>query len=194
MIQSTPASEPPLTMTRDEYFTWAEQRISGRYERINGVVVARDGTSAMAPERASHNLQKFRTALVLDTAVRSAGWPCNVFTDGMTVSVEDSDYEPDAIVRCGPPLSGNTIAVPDPLIIVEVLSPSTAAIDRAWKLQEYFKLPSVRHYLIVWPDIQQIVHHYRNTASQIETQLITTGTIGLDPPGITVLLEDIYSD
>lgn len=194
MRQPTQASEPPLRMSRDEYRAWAEQQNAGRYERIHGVVVARDGTSAMAPERASHNLRKFRTALVLDAAVRSASLPCTVFTDGMTVAVDDSDYEPDAIVRCGLPLPGDLIAVPDPLIIVEVLSPSTAAIDRAWKLQEYFKLPSLRHYLIVWPDVPQIVHHRRNDASQVETQLATAGPIALDPPGITVLIEDIYAD
>ena len=46
--------------------------------------------------------------------------------------------------------------MPDPISIVEVLSPSTSAIDRAWKLQEDFRLPSLCHYLIVWADKDEL--------------------------------------
>ena len=55
--------------------------------------------------------------------MRAAGLTCEVFTDGMTVAVDDSDYEPDALVRCGAPLPGDAVTVLDPLVIVEVLSP-----------------------------------------------------------------------
>ena len=58
--------------------------------------------------------------------------------DGITIEVEDSDYEPDAVLRCGERLSNDAIAVPDPLVIVEVLSPTTGGIDRSLKLREYF--------------------------------------------------------
>jgi Uma2 family endonuclease len=68
----------------------------------------------------------------------------------MSVEVGDSDHEPDAVVHCGGKLPDDAVTVPDPLIIiVEVLSPSTSASDRAWKLQEYFRLPSLRHYLMI---------------------------------------------
>ena len=50
----------------------------------------------------------------------------------------DSDYEPySGIVRCGEaPLPGDALAATDPLIVVEVLSPTTARYDRAIKLTE----------------------------------------------------------
>jgi Uma2 family endonuclease len=105
----------------------------------------------------------------------------------------DSDYEPDAVVHCGARLPGDAIAIPDPLIIVEVLSPSTSSTDRAWKLREYFKLPSVRHYLIIWADKRQIAHHERGGDGEIETRIVTGGEITLDPPGITIAVEDIYA-
>jgi Uma2 family endonuclease len=187
MSKVAAVDEPAFRMSREEYRSWAEQQEAGRFERVNGVVVA------MAPERANHNLRKFRVAQTLDAAVRAAGLPCQVFTDGMTVEVGDSDYEPDAVLRCGNTLPGDAIAVPDPLVIVEVLSPGTSGIDRAWKLQEYFRLPSVRHYLIVWADRQQIVHHWRGDDREIETGTAKGGTIGLDPPGITIAVEDIYA-
>ena len=135
-----------LAVNREEYRTWAEQQTSGRFERVNGVVVA------MAPERAGHNRRKALIWQVLRRAVQAAGLRCEVYTDGMTVEVGDSDYEPDAVVHFDGKLPDDAVAVPDPLVIVEVLSPSTSATDRAWKLHEYFRLPSLRHYLIVWAD------------------------------------------
>jgi Uma2 family endonuclease len=181
------AFEPVVRMTRDEYRAWAEQQLAGRFERVNGVVVA------MAPERAVHNLRKALVWQVLRHAVQAANLPCDVYTDGMTVEVGDSDYEPDAVVHCGGRLPDDAVAVPDPLIIVEVLSPSTSATDRAWKLQEYFKLPSLRHYLIVWADKQQVAHHRRDDDGSIETRAVMAGEIRLEPPGITISVEDIYA-
>jgi Uma2 family endonuclease len=190
MSRVAAVEEPAFRMGRDEYRAWADQQPTGRYERINGIVVAR--VSAMAPERAHHNRRKFRVAQALDAAIRAAGLPCEVFTDGMTVEVGDSDYEPDAIVRCGETLPGDIIAVPDPMVIVEVLSPGTAATDRALKLREYFTLPSVHHYLIVWPDKPQVVHHRRGDAGEIDSRTVKAGAIRLDPPGVTITVEAIY--
>jgi Uma2 family endonuclease len=182
------AIEPVARMSREEYRAWANQQNRGRFERVSGVVVA------MAPERANHNLAKGNVRDALHQAVRKARLPCQVFADGMTLEVDDSDYEPDCVVRCGEErLPGDAVAVPDPLIVVEVLSPSTSAIDRAWKLEEYFRLPSMQHYLIVWADRQQIAHHRRTDQGTIETMTVTTGPIRLDPPGIEIQVEEIYA-
>lgn len=180
--------EPCQRMTRPEYRAWAQQQSSGRFERIDGVVVA------MAPERVEHNDRKMLAWLALRRAVRDGNVPCHVNGDGMTVEIGDSDYEPDAILYCGDRLPPGSTSVPDPLVIVEVLSPSTSATDRAWKLREYFRLPSVRHYLIVWADRQQIVHHRRDDAGAIETTAQTSGEITLEPPGIAVTVEEIYAE
>ncbi len=180
--------EPCQRMTRTEYRAWSERQPTGRFERIEGVVVA------TAPEQVEHNDRKMLAWLALRHAVRDAGVPCHVNGDGMTVEVGDSDYEPDAILYCGQRLSPGTTTVPNPLVIVEVLSPGTSATDRAWKLREYFLLPSVRHYLIVWADRQQIVHHHRDDADAIGTAVVTKGEIRLDPPGITVSVEEIYTE
>ena len=180
--------EPVQSMTRAEYRVWSQQQPVGQFERIDGVVVA------MAPERVEHNDRKMRAWLALRRAVRDANAPCHVNGDGMTLEIGDSDYEPDAILYCGERLPPGSTTVPNPLIIVEVLSPSTSATDRAWKLREYFRLPSVRHYLIIWADREQLLHHRRNDAGTIETTLSTSGAIGLDPPGIAISVEEIYLD
>jgi Uma2 family endonuclease len=188
MNKATAANEPAFSMSRDEYRTWVEQQPAGRFERVNGVVVA------MAPERVHHNQRKALAWLTLRRAVQAAGLPCEVFTDGITVEVGDSDYEPGAVVYCGAKLPGDAIAVPNPLIIVEVLPPSTSVADRAWKLTEYFKSASLRHYLIIWADKPQILHHRRTDSGQIEAQIVAAGQIGLDPPGITIAVGEIYAE
>ncbi len=176
-------------MTREEFLAWVEQQPCGRFERIDGVVVA------MAPERASHNLRKAAAREALRRAVREARLTsCEVFTDGMTVQVENSDYLPDAVLRCGTRLPRDSTVVPDPMVLVEVLSPDSGTRDRATKLRAYFKLPSVQDYLIVWPDAQRIVRHSRMPNDQVATQVFASGEIGLDPPGIMVTVEEFYVD
>lgn len=181
--------EPEERMTREDYRAWVAQQPSHRFERIEGVVVA------MAAERAAHNLRKGSARDALRAAVQRAGLPCQVFGDGMTIEVGDSDYEPDAVVRCGGDrLPDDAMAIPDPLVIVEVLSPTTSGVDRGLKLRDYFRVPSLQHYLIVWPETQRIVHHSRTPGGDIATKVIATGEIVLDPPGLTVPFADFYTD
>jgi Uma2 family endonuclease len=96
-------------------------------------------------------------------------------------------------VHCGEALPDDTVIVPAPVIVVEVLSPSTATRDTGAKLADYFRLPSLRHYLIVRTDRPTVIHHRRGDGELIETRIVTSGGIGLDPPGITLELAQIYS-
>ena len=66
-------------------------------------------------------------------------------------------------------------------------------MDRAWKLKEYFRLPSVRHYLIVWADCPRVAHHRPADEGSIDTVTLTSGLIRLDRPGIEIQMEDIYA-
>ena len=71
-------------MSSDEFIAWAMEQPEGkRYELVGGEVVG------MAPERAAHTRVKFRVARRLAEAVEAAGLPCEVFTDGMTVQVDE---------------------------------------------------------------------------------------------------------
>jgi Uma2 family endonuclease len=112
----------------------------------------------------------------------------------MTVRIDNATaYEPDAVVYCGSKLAPSSLEVPAPIIVVEVLSPSTRHIDLSTKLADYFRLPSLAHYLIVDPDKPRIVHHARATGDTILTRIVTDGRIALDPPGIEIAIEDIYA-
>jgi Uma2 family endonuclease len=82
--------------------------------------------------------------------------------------------------------------VPNPIIVVEVLSPSSRRIDASLKLAGYFRVPSVEHYLIVDPDQPLIIHHARGNNDTIITHIVREGTINLDPPGLELVLGDVY--
>jgi Uma2 family endonuclease len=170
-------------MTADEFIAWAMEQPEGkRYELVAGEVVA------MAPERVGHGRMKGRAYTSLQEAIRVAGVGCEALPDGMSVRVDaDTIYEPDALVRCGPPIDDNAVEIADPIIVVEVVSPSSRRRDTGSKLEDYFRIPSLRHYLIVKTENKAIIHHHRNDeAGEIATHIIRDGVLRLDPPGLVV--------
>ena len=165
-------------MTVDEYLAWADaQSEQPRAELINGQIVS------MSPERAIHNRIKYAAYFALTQAVKAAGLPCEVFGDGMTVPIDaHTAYGPDAVVNCAEPIPPNQLTVPDPIIVVEVTSPSTLHTDTSAKLIGYFKLPSVAHYLVINPELMNVTHHACGRAPDV----LTEGSLRLDPPGLEV--------
>jgi len=132
-----------------------------RYERVNGEPVA------MSPKRIQHVRVKARVWAALDRGVATAG------------------------VDCGPAASPDAIAAANPVIVVEVLSPSTQSIDTGDKLAGYFRVASVQHYLIVSTRRREVIHH-RRQGEIIVSKVTNVGSIGLDPPGITIDVAEFY--
>lgn len=160
---------------------------TGRYELSNGRVVA------MSPERAAHVQAKSQAWLALRTAIAARGRGCQAFSDGMTVRIDaDTLYEPDALVRRGPPLPGDALDVPDPVVVVEVVSPSSRGIDSGVKLAGYFALPSVRHYLIVDTDKRRVIRHRPGEDGGIGVRILSDGALALDPPGLEIAIAEIF--
>lgn len=172
-------------MTADEYLLWSEGA-AGRWELVDGKVVAQ------ASERAAHARVKLEAVIALRRAIAAGGLGCEAFADGMAVRIDEATvFEPDALVRCGPRLPGEALEVPDPVLVGEVLSPSTRAVDVGRKLERYFDLPSLWHYLVLDPEGRTVVHHRRGEGGAIETRVLRAGGEGeegaalvLDPPGL----------
>ncbi len=178
-------------MTADEFIAWAmEQGSGGKYELVGGEVLA------MAPERAGHWRVKTRVVHALIDAVERGGLACEVLGDRMAVEVSaDTVYEPDALVRCGPPVPDDAVRVLDPVVIVEVLSPSTRAQDSGAKLVDYFLFASLRHYLLVDAVRRTVVHHARAAdGGEITTRIARDGAVRLDPPGIALDVAGLFRD
>ncbi|MBU2760673.1 Uma2 family endonuclease [Acidithiobacillus sulfurivorans] len=120
-----------------------EERADIRHEYVAGQVYA------MAGAKLRHNQIAGNLYGLLWQKAR--GSHCQVLNSDMKVRVEavDAFYYPDVALRCGAPLSGDTLYLEDPCLIVEVLSASTANVDRREKLQAYQTLPSLQEYVLV---------------------------------------------
>ena len=172
-------------LTREEFRRWAEGQTQ-RYERIAGEPVA------MSPERVMHARLKARVWQALNRAIKDGDLDYEALPDGVTIEVdEETDYEPDAVVNCGPRLDPDAIAATNPVIVVEVLSPSTQSIDSSDKLADYFRVPSIQHCLIVRAKRREIIHHARS-GTQIVSRPINIGSIWMDPPGLAIDVAEIY--
>jgi Uma2 family endonuclease len=174
-------------MTVDEFLVWAEGQ-EGRWELYNGVPYA------MSPERTRHIKVKYAVQTALLQAIRRAGAPCHMLADGAGIRISRHVMHiPDALVYCGEELPDDAIEVPNPVILVEVASPSTRRIDASLKLTGYFSLPSVHHYLIVDPDGPPVIHHRRQAEGPILTSLVHEGTLSLSPPGIEFAVAEMFA-
>jgi Uma2 family endonuclease len=175
-------------MTADEFVAWAMRQELGRYELIDGAVVR------MNPERLAHADVKLNLAIALRAAFKLAGLEGHVLGDGMAVRINETTvHEPDALVRCGPPLDDETTLITDPIIVAEVLSPSTGPVDTGLKLLNYFTVPSVQHYLVVNTTKSTVLHYARGVDGQPTLHIVSEGALRLDPPGLEIALADLFA-
>jgi Uma2 family endonuclease len=179
----------PRRMTVAEFLDWATAQPRGRYELVRGEVVE------MAPERARHALVKGAVFRALGDAIERARLPCTAFPDGMTVVIDNEHArEPDAAVQCGVATDLDSVILEAPLIVIEVTSPSSERDDTGEKVEEYFSVPSIQHYLIVDPVAKVVVHHARTAGGDIAKYTASSGEISLSPPGMTVPVAELLPE
>lgn len=178
------ADVAPASMTVEQFLDWADGR-EGKFELDEGRVVS------MAPERVVHGRIKSAIFRSLANAVETSATGCEAFIDSIAVRVDPrTSYVPDVLVHCGDRLGGEERETPGAVIVVEVLSPSTAYRDASAKLSGYFRVPAVRHYLIVDGDRRLVIHHRRDRDDLIATRIVGNGRLTFDPPGLTVDVAD----
>lgn len=137
------SSEKKRHYTVEEYFV-LEEKSEIRHEFFQG------GMYAMAGGTINHNRLTRRVANLLEN--QSALKGCGVFTENLKVEVIRNTYYPypDVVVACHPfDLRGANQIIKQPRVIVEVLSKSTALVDRGFKWQRYRKLSSLWYYMLV---------------------------------------------
>jgi Uma2 family endonuclease len=175
-------------MTVDEFLAWAVRQDKGRYELFDGRVIMQQ------PERWGHLNRKGEIFVALRVAIERAGAPLFAATDGATVRIDKATaFEPDALVAPLPYPDDDTIEIPNPIIVVEVLSPSTAKRDLSDKLAGYFQVPSIQHYLVIDPEDREIIWHRRATAGTLEPpRTLREGSLRLDPPGVVLAVADVF--
>ena len=152
-------------LTPEEYITLERKAIPDaetvRSEYINGEIINMPGASF------PHNLITNNISGELRTRLK--GSACAVFANDMRISIPTakSYFYPDAGVVCEEPRFEDDVfdTLLNPIVIVEVLSPSTEAYDRGEKFAHYRQLTSLQEYILVAQD-QIRVEHYRRQERQ----------------------------
>ena len=126
-------------MTADEFMFW-DDGSDTRYELVGGVVVA------MAPPTYVHGIVVGNAYAAIRTALEGRA-PCQAAVEAGIRLDEANHYKADVAASCADPVGA--LYVPDPFLIVEVLSESTWRDDIGSKLRSYIELPSVREIWLV---------------------------------------------
>jgi Uma2 family endonuclease len=139
-------AEPAIRhMALEEFLRW-DDGTDTRYELIDGFPVA------MAPPAEAHRIMALRLGSRIDAALAGRR-PCNAQIEPGVVRPDraDSYYVPDIAVTCERNEPGRQAMV-DPILIVEILSPSTERTDRRLKLPVYQAMESVREIMLIDAD------------------------------------------
>ncbi|GGF17359.1 Uma2 family endonuclease [Hymenobacter cavernae] len=160
-----------------------------RHEFYRGEIMAMSGGTA------NHNSLVLRCASrLLSTEERG----CRVFTETVQLEVaEGVQYTyPDVMVTYHDEDVMAERTRRHPVLLIEVLSPSTADRDRVWKLFRYQRLASLRHYLLVSQQYQAVEWFHRtDEGSDWQQELLTKPEEAVKIPelGTQLLLADIYA-
>jgi Uma2 family endonuclease len=170
----------------EEYLRIEEASRDVRYELVGGVLHAMVGASKR------HSLIVGNMHARLWQASRGTG--CSVFVNEVKLRVNDSTvYYPDLMVVCDPE-DDDPLVASRPCLVIEVLSPSTAATDRREKMVAYRQIPTLLTYLVVHQDEQRVERHWRDTPdSAWHGAFLTEGSFPLPCPDMDLSLADIYA-
>lgn len=175
------------TVTLEEYFALEEGR-EVRHEYVGGVV------RAMAGGTNSH--AKISRQITVDLSNSLRGKRCEVYGSDARILITSTDkprvYYPDISIICDSnPLKGQYQE--RPVVIIEVLSPSTRKYDLREKLLAYLTIPTLRAYLVVEQDFPQVTCHRRtDNGFRIEQYIMLTDVIPLPEIEAELPLASIY--
>lgn len=181
------ATPHPQRMSAEEYLEW-ETLQNIRHEYLNGEVFAMTGGTI------PHN----DIALNLYTALRPHLRPkgCRINVADVKVQVTPTIYfYPDLVVSCDPRDKTAIKLIQYPTLIVEVLSPSTAADDRGNKFAQYRNLTTLQEYVLI--DSERIsVECYRRGEGRLwlYTPYTAPDTLTLESIGFTTAVDLLYED
>lgn len=179
---TTAAARTQSRMTVGEFLDWSEkQGDDTRYELVAAVPL-----QLMAPTSIRHARIQRNISGVLRHMITAANLPCEVFDAGPGVAVDLASDEcriPDVMVTCAPTIDEAARLIPEPLIIVEVASPSTRLAEVNDKVEFYGGIQSVQHYLVIEQDRRRVVYHGRGPSGGLEPRILRQGEITLAPPG-----------
>ncbi len=174
-----------LLMTAAAYLEW-EPTQEERYEYWDGEVVAMSGGTR------NHNRISGNFFRLLDDALLDRS--CDVYIADVKVQVEPGQkyFYPDVVVTCDDS-DNDTQFVQFPCLIIEVLSPSTEALDRGAKFARYRQFSSLQEYVLVQVDRPGIEVFRRNDRGQWVLSEYNVGdNLHLESIDVNIAISDLY--
>lgn len=184
---------PQTDFTPEEYIALERKAIPDfetvKTEYIKGKIIPRSSSNR------AHNLINGNIASELHTRLKGA--ECFVFANQMRVSIPTakSYFYPDVGVVCEEPRFEDDVfdTLLNPIVIIEVLSPSTEAYDRGEKFAHYRQLSSLQEYLLVAQDAVLVEHYRRQKKQWLFTDFQNLDeTLALPSIQCELPLQDIY--
>ncbi|MGD9508004.1 MAG: Uma2 family endonuclease [Geminicoccaceae bacterium] len=178
-------AEPARKLVTVAEFLRFEGEGDRRYQLIGGEIVM------MAPPSPVHGALAASVSRVVGNQLRR---PCRTLSDaGITLPWNDTScYVADVAVTCSP-LTGQSWC-PDPVVIVEVLSPSTEAEDRGVKLPAYRRLASVQDILLVASNRVAVEHYARQAEQWLIADCGPGETVRLVGLPVEISVDELYAD
>jgi Uma2 family endonuclease len=174
-------------MTRDQFFDWAETQDT-RYEFDGFEPVAMTGGNL------NHNRIAFNIHRPLHRRLRWSGCEPLGLDAGVATAGDTLRY-PDAVVTCSPAQGGSRL-VPDPVVIFEVISPTSGHVDRIVRVREYAAVDSIRRYIIVESASVGVTVHERQATGQkwTVTTVMADDLLPLPEIGAEIPVGEIYEN
>lgn len=158
-----------------------------KHEFIDGEVFA------MAGAKPGHNQLAAAVTVALGLLVR--GGRCRVFNSDQRIYIPETGLYTyaDGGVVCGRwEVHADGMCLRNPVLLVEVLSPSTRDYDRGAKLDHYRQLASLRHVLILDEPERRVEHHHRGDDGAWSMTELLEGRVDLADLGGFVALDEVY--
>ncbi len=175
----------PKPWTVEDFLAWEARQIE-RHELVDGVVVAMGGGTL------AHATIRDNVTGLLRAALR--GTPCRAFSETVKIVTAIQSTYPDIVVTCAP-VTLTDDRVPEPRVIVEVLSRSTADRDRGAKWVGYQELPSLAHYVLIAQDERRIDCFTRTGEGWLLTVIrAPDADLSLSAIAVRLPLDAIYAD
>jgi len=171
-------------MSLDEFLAW-ERNQPERYEYAGGVITMMTGGWLDHSAIASNLWAALRDQL--------RGSTCRAFRGDSKIIANHSIRYPDLSVTCTQ-VRGTEDVVLDPVVIIEVISPSTEREDRGRKKFDYFATPSIRQYALIEQDERRIDLYTRAGASWIDEIVEGDAVLKLSSISVEINLDVIYED
>jgi Uma2 family endonuclease len=169
-------------MTRGEFLAW-EAGQEQRYEF--------DGFRPVAMTGGTRNHAAIQVRLLTALASRLSNSPCEAFGSELKIAAGHSFRYPDAMIVCTPG-AGTATVVDDPVVIFEIVSPSTERVDRLVKNEEYRRIPSVQAYVLLQQDFVGATM-FQHVGDDWVSHFYGPGTaLTLPGVGIDLPLDELY--